>query len=142
VRAFGGGQRVWWKTVILRTLAMLVAGALGWVAWLAIQISGWTPPVRFDEQVWRAGASVPFGERSPRWAMIGDLRRNHLRPGTPRERVRALLGPSECDSQADREQRTDCWELGHVGAFGIDPTVLEVTYDKDGRLLRVEVYES
>jgi hypothetical protein len=101
----------------------------------------WSPSnVTFDAKVWTAHVA---GEKDgPRSRMLSDLLTNRLRKGMSREQVRALLGKPDSQSQWDREHDNDGYDLGHVGPFGVDPSVLTIQYDKGGRVLTFEAGET
>jgi hypothetical protein len=83
--------------------------------------------VSFDPDVWKAQRDEDFDGDNPRAGMVGELRREHLVEGTPRERVHDLLGPPE-SVRGD----SDLYELGR-SATGVDYEQLAVVYE-DGRL--------
>jgi hypothetical protein len=83
----------------------------------------------FDAGVWKAQGDDEFDGDNPRAGMVGELQREHLIAGTPRERVRDLLGPPESVGGD-----TDLYELGR-SATGVDYEQLAVVYE-DGRVAR------
>jgi hypothetical protein len=83
----------------------------------------------FDADVWKAQREQDFDGDNPRAGMVGELQREHLVEGTPRERVHDLLGPPE-----SVRGETDLYELGR-SATGVDYEQLAVVYE-DGGLAR------
>jgi len=75
--------------------------------------------------------------------MVDDLMNNHLRArhGMTRAQVRALLGPPDAQSQVDKQNHIDRYDLGPVGAFGMDPSTLQLKYDNAGKLKQMEAGE-
>ena len=95
---------------------------------------------RFDPIRWRSNRS---GEQDgPRARMVGDLIVNHLKRGMHRKDVRVLLGGPDAQSLADEANNTDTYDLGHIGFFGIDPSLLWIKYDKADRLMSTEMGET
>jgi outer membrane protein assembly factor BamE (lipoprotein component of BamABCDE complex) len=88
---------------------------------------------RFNSTVWINQPDLD-GRDTRRSHMVGDLIQNHLRRGMPRQQVRQLLGKPDSTSQYDRENHRDVYGLGHIGHFGIDPSILVLQYDASGRL--------
>jgi hypothetical protein len=96
---------------------------------------------RFNSQVWITQPDLG-GKDTRRSKMVSDLMRNHLRLGTSRQQVRQLLGKPDSMSQDDAENNRDVYGLGHIGPFGIDPSILILQYDASGRLKGMEVIET
>jgi hypothetical protein len=88
--------------------------------------------VSFDAGVWKAQREEDFDADNPRAGMVGELQREHLVEGTPRDRVRDLLGPPE-SVRGD----SDLYELGR-SATGVDYEQLAIVYE-DGRVARTLV---
>jgi hypothetical protein len=92
--------------------------------------------MRFDADLWQAQHATPALEQAnPRGDMVADLRREHLEPGTNRERIVALLGPPEF-----QVGETDHYELGR-SPFGASFEQLAIEYDADS-LVRAFVLRS
>ena len=83
----------------------------------------------FDADVWKGQREEDFDGDNPRAGMVGELQREYLVEGTPREEVHDLLGPAE-SVQGD----TDLYELGR-SATGVDYEQLAIVYE-DERLVR------
>ena len=79
----------------------------------------------FDATVWKAQRDEDFEGDNPRAGMVGELQRNHLVEGTPRERIHDLLGPPE-----SVRGETDLYELGR-SATGVDYEQLAIVYEDD-----------
>lgn len=79
----------------------------------------------FDADVWKAQTDESFDGNNPRAGMVGELQREHLVEGTPRERVHDLLGPPE-SIQGD----IDLYELGR-SSTGVDYEQLAIVYEDD-----------
>src|SRR5687767_1815960 len=125
-------HRTRWALVSAGTLALLLAcAAQQWYQWIH----------RFDPVVWRENPN-PFGIDNRRSRMLGDLMRNHLRVGMRREQVRTLLGPPDAQSEVDRENNIDSYNLGHIGPMGIDPSILQLKYDPAGVLVGMRAFET
>ena len=94
---------------------------------------------RFDRAVWLAHPGRPETDtpRSPRSYMVGNLVSRYLRSGTSRLQVRSLLGKPDGQSS-----NVDDYDVGRVGWLALDPSFLELVYDKAGRLVAVRVYET
>jgi hypothetical protein len=88
--------------------------------------------VSFDAGVWKAQREEDFDADNPRAGMVGELQREHLVEGTPRERVHDLLGPPE-SVRGD----SDLYELGR-SATGVDYEQLAIVYEH-GRVARTLV---
>lgn len=68
--------------------------------------------------------------------------RHHLKLGMPRRQVQAMLGEAEYPSLAENGNQFDHYTLGHMGWFGIDPSLLRLEYDRTDRLTAMEVFET
>lgn len=53
-----------------------------------------------------------------------------------------MLGKPDSTSRYDRENNRDVYGLGHIGSFGIDPSILVLQYDTSGRLKEMNVTET
>jgi hypothetical protein len=90
----------------------------------------------FDRKVWLANASN-YGRGNPRGQMADDLRKRWLRKGMTRKEVKALLG--EPDPQGPEGVYE--YNLGNWAWCPICPDVLDIHFDKSGRLVRAEITE-
>lgn len=94
--------------------------------------------IKFSGTVWRSLAGK-WDKDSPRQRMVKDLRQRYLKPGMTRQQVRQLLGKPDYDSH---DKDVDSYFLGVWGFMSVDATVLEVEYDKAGRMVRTKVVET
>lgn len=95
---------------------------------------------RFDANAWCLAASGGGGS-TVRGSMALDLKMRVLRRGTPRARVRALLGVSNNSSHEEASGRLDRYYLGHLGSMSIDGDYLVIGYDSTGRVASVAIVE-
>jgi len=79
----------------------------------------------FDATDWKAQHDEDFDGDNPRAGMVGELQRDHLVEGLPRDEVHDLLGPPE-SVLGD----TDLYELGR-SATGVDYEQLAIVYEHD-----------
>ena len=95
------------------------------------------PPRPFDAKVWSevVAAELRYGLPQPRYAMLGDLRANHLKRGMTRAEVVALLGPP------DRPSGVALVDAYLVGCSVSDPITLDCEYDAAGRLTGTWIVE-
>lgn len=93
--------------------------------------------IKFSGTVWRSLAGKGRMD-NPRQRMVKDLRARYLKPGMTRQQVRQLLGKPDYGSH---EREVDSYFLGVWGFMSVDATVLEVRYDKAGRVVSTDVAE-
>lgn len=95
----------------------------------------------FNSATWIAN---PMREErdNVRSRMLIDLLRNHLHAGMTQQQVRKLLGPPDSQSEDDRENNRDVYDLGYIGPMGIDPSFLEIEYDRNGRIISIQSGET
>lgn len=74
--------------------------------------------------------------------MVNDLMDNYLKPGMTRTQVHQLLGEPDSTSEFDAENHREGFGLGHIGPFGIDPSVLYLQYDSSEKLKSWSVVET
>ncbi len=96
---------------------------------------------RFDRAVWISRPELE-GSDTPRSRMVSDVMHRYLKPGMSRQQVRELLGKPDSTSQFDTENHREGYGLGHIGAFGIDPSILVLQYDVSGKLKEAHVIET
>lgn len=99
--------------------------------------------LRFQSRPWRERQAWTTPEfpsaQTVRAGMGADLRDRVLRPGLSRRAVLDLLGPP--DNADWRISRTWSYGLGTVLGGRIDPSDLQLRFDANGRLLRVQIEE-
>ncbi|WP_338664474.1 hypothetical protein VQH23_04755 [Pararoseomonas sp. SCSIO 73927] len=90
----------------------------------------------FDRSAWEAGRGNDTG-RNPRAGQVAALRESGaVRPGTPRDAVRALLGAPENVSESAEGAR-ELYSLG-IG-FGGSLEYFAVQYDEGGKVTRASL---
>jgi hypothetical protein len=104
------------------------------VVWGGMQIL--SKDIPFDRDGWRDHYGVEID--NPRWYMVHDLQRHHLRPGTPREKVIELLGSSDWPLYGSEPPGTLKYVLGMHSGFGMDVDTMDIFFDEQGFLTRVE----
>ena len=127
--------RVKLQNVAACAVLLLLVGTLGITFWRAEKQS------RFDRTVWISRPDLE-GSDTPRSRMVGDVMRRHLKPGMTCPQVHQLLGKPDSTSQFDTENHREGYGLGHIGAFGIDPSILVLQYDASGKLKEAHVIET
>lgn len=91
----------------------------------------------FDRTKWREAPNcVPDGCESAciRGAMVRDLQRRHLIPGTPRSEVMTLLGDAK--TRHTNNQKFIDYDLGMCSGFRMDFDSLVILFDGDDRVVR------
>ncbi|MBI2301307.1 MAG: hypothetical protein HYU66_20555 [Armatimonadetes bacterium] len=115
--------------------AILLVGTLAGV-FLLRHWPSWQSRRRFDAAVWRqySGSS---DWKNPRGPMVRDLQRRHLRVGTRRADILALLGKPDSGDKP----RLVSYRLGAWSRFRMDPDTLDLYFDAQGRLTRTDVVQ-
>jgi hypothetical protein len=138
-------RRAAWALIGLGMLTLFLVTAPGL---LNLALFGPSPfnDLRFNRQAWLKGE----GRDNPRGKMLQDLLDHQLMKGMERARVLQLLGPPDNkldahqsqekfrDSDVPLDRKTDQLLEYHLGAwsgFRMDEDFLEITFDKEGRLL-------
>ena len=88
---------------------------------------------RFDRAVWLA-ARTNQSAHNPRGPMVVDLQQRFLHRGMTRRQVETVIGRPNGISKYGGSSGVDYYYLGYCGSFAVDPTSLQVHYDKRGRL--------
>ena len=70
--------------------------------------------------------------------MAGDIVKNHLRRGVSARQVVKLLGKPDYDSS---QAKYRYWRGGSFRGCPLCPELLEVRFDKHGRLVKAEIVE-
>jgi hypothetical protein len=96
---------------------------------------------RFDRQVWLANPD-PHGKDNARYRMVEDLMRNHLKKGMPQKQVREMLGEPDAQSLYEKVNNIDSYNLGYERWWGIDPSYLQIKYDKNSKVISFDAHES
>jgi hypothetical protein len=118
---------------LLTVAAVMVGCTLVGLTWRSEKAS------QFDRQIWIPNPNRDVKD-NPRSRMVGDLMRHHLKLGVHRRQVKGLLG--EPDQEVpERGEVVDQYDLGYMGWFGIDASVLQLEYDQSGKLAATSVFE-
>jgi hypothetical protein len=113
-------------------ICMAVVSGLALILWLGMHRS------QFNFERWTAlkGQRSPLSWGKTRWAMMSDLRSNHLPVGKPRTEVLQLLGEPEIDDSYRREL---WYDLGSHGLFDGNTRELVLSFSEDDKLETVSV---
>ncbi|MCC2668438.1 MAG: hypothetical protein K0Q72_909 [Armatimonadetes bacterium] len=153
------GVCVWWLCSALKRRALprrweigigllligTVSAAFG-LSWLLLLRLDPFNQARFDRQAWVAAP----GDRGP---MTSDLLRRHLKKGTGRQEVLALLGkpdqrkthqgkPLVEGAGSERTREILRYSLGNWSGLRMDTDYLDLAFDESGRLIGAWVWQS
>ena len=93
---------------------------------------------RFDRESWGLGPDPERDPPTPRQRIADALVECRLLDGRTRAEVLRTLRPPDGQAAAGAG---DAWTLGPERGYGVDDESLEVRYDADGRVRRVEIVQ-
>lgn len=131
-------RKLWtpWRIALaLLTLVVAVVVAfIGWQYWL--YTGGIFRTSSFNEAEWKSLNQNTNDFSCYRGGMAHDIRTNVLRAGLAKTEVKTLLGEPDF-SRADVHE----YILGACSGFRIDIDTLDVHFDSEGRLTKVQVVQ-
>ena len=93
---------------------------------------------RFDQSVWKASRNLqPDTLEYPRSKMVRDLLWRHVKVGMARSELRETLGEPDMAGE-----KVDSYWIGFYGWMAIDPSLLKLQYDQNGKLNRINIHET
>jgi hypothetical protein len=121
--------------LILAALVLVAATGYAGLRWWKLRANHYDDQP-FERQVWLSNAGSS-DQKNPRGLMAYDVQKRFLKRGMTREAVQKVLGKPD----AVKSERLYSYNIGNWGGCFLCAEVLEIGFDKNGRLTKAKITE-